>query len=320
MVYPGRGTTVGARGPARRGSEVEVNNGILGAASRVTESLVGNLNEASDHIANRMYRDTFVNGISKGSDHKSEADIHGSDQFDKKGFDPTDASAAGLDRAGGSAEEYLKRIYGDRYHGDGSEKAREYADSLALLPDRFHRIVADHMKQYPDGGIWLGAGRLHDLGHAAWSATKRRDQKPGGWPDGKTWDDVGGVYSERFRALLVGHTQYSRKDTASHEFGHALDDALGRPSKEPVFSQFHSIVLRHIQQTSPNLAEYFARPGEAGKRELFAEGIAWHNKTLQNPPGGVNSTAQPEFYGSVAAGRHLIAFYQALDRELGITR
>jgi hypothetical protein len=41
---------------------------------------------------------------------------------------------------------------------------------------------------------------------------------------------------------------------------------------------------------------------------------------MQNQPDGVNSTAKPEFYGSVAAGRHLTAFYSALERELGITR
>ncbi|MGW1738882.1 hypothetical protein ACWCPQ_08720 [Nocardia sp. NPDC001965] len=297
-----------------------MNNGILRATSRVTDGLVGKLKDASDHIANRVYRDTFVNGIAKNADHLSEADIHSSGQFGKDGFDRTDAAGTALNRTGGSADEYLKRMYGDRYHTDGSDQAREYARSLASLPDLYHRTVAAHMKEYPDGGIWLGDARLHDLGHTAWSATKLRDQRPGGWPEGTTWDDVGGMYSDSFRALLVGKTQHSREDTAPHEFGHALDDALGRPSKEPVFSQFHTMVLRHIQATSPNIAEYFARPGEAGKRELFAEGIAWRDRNLQNQPDGVNSIEQPEFYGSVAAGRHLTSFYRALERELGITR
>jgi hypothetical protein len=278
---PGRDTPAGARGPAGRGSEVELYNGILRATSQVTEGLVGTLKDASDHIANRVYRDKFVHGITEDVDKKCEADIHSSGQFGKDGFDRTDAAGAALNRTGGSAE--------------------------------------DHMKAYPDGGIWLGDSRVHDLGHTAWAATRRRDQQPGGWPDGTTWDDVGGLYSDSFRALLVGHTQHSRKATAPHEFGHAFDDALGRPSKQIVFSQFHTKVLRHIQATSPNSAEYFAQSGEAGKRELFAEGIAWRNRTLQDQPDGINSTAQPEFYGSVAAGRHLTAFYQALERELGIT-
>ncbi|MFQ6396405.1 hypothetical protein ACLMAJ_23390 [Nocardia sp. KC 131] len=296
-----------------------MSNGILRATSQVTEGLVGTLKDASDHIANRVYRDKFVHGITEDVDKKCEADIHSSGQFGKDGFDRTDAASAALNRTGGSAEEYLRRIYEDRYHTDGSVRAREYARSLASLPDQYHRIVADHMKAYPDGGIWLGDSRVHDLGHTAWAATRRRDQQPGGWPDGTTWDDVGGLYSDSFRALLVGHTQHSRKATAPHEFGHAFDDALGRPSKQIVFSQLHTKVLRHIQATSPNSAEYFAQSGEAGKRELFAEGIAWRNRTLQDQPDGVNSTAQPEFYGSVAAGRHLTAFYQALERELGIT-
>jgi hypothetical protein len=307
-------------GPARRGSEVKLNNGILGVTSRVTGELVGNLKEASDCIANRVYRDEFLRGITQGIDHKSEADVHGGHQFGKRDSDNADTSGAWPNRTEGSADEHLRSLYEDRYHVDGSAQAREYAHSLASFPDRFHRIVAAHMKEYPHGGIWLGAGRLHDLGHAAWAATKRRDQTPGGWPEGSTWDDASGVYTDEFRAMLVGHTQHSRRDTAPHEFGHALDDALGRPSKELVFSHFHTIVLRHIQGTSPNSAEYFSRPGEAGKRELFAEGVAWRNRTMRNQSDGVDSTAQPEFYGSVAAGRHLTAFYSALERELGITQ
>ncbi|WP_218002716.1 hypothetical protein [Nocardia brevicatena] len=66
------------------------------------------------------------------------------------------------------------------------------------------------------------------------------------------------------------------------------------------------------------LPNIFSRPGNAGKRELFAEGIAWHNRPMQNLPDGVDSPAQPEFYGSVAAGYHLASYYRALDKELGI--
>ncbi|MEV0105890.1 hypothetical protein AB0H42_06055 [Nocardia sp. NPDC050799] len=297
-----------------------MSNSIPRATSRVTEGLVGNFKEWSDHIANRVYRETFLRGITQGVDLETEADVYGGHQFGKGGSENADASGARSNATDDSVDRYLRSIYDDRYHVDGSARAQEYARSLASLPDRYHRIVAAHMKEYPDGGIWLGSGRLHDLGHAAWSATRPRDEKPAAWPDGSTWDDVGGVYSERFRALLVGHAQHSRKATAPHEFGHALDDALDRPSKEPVFSQFHTMVLRHIQVTSPKGAEYFARPGESGKRELFAEGIAWREKTVQNISDGVGSAAPPEFYGSVAAGRHLTSFYEALERELGITR
>lgn len=297
-----------------------MSNGILRAASQVTEGLVGTLKGASDHIANRLYRDTFARPIVHGVDPTSEADIYNGDQIKKSGFDHTATSDTGPNPKERSAHEYLRNIYEDRYHMDGSAQAHQYARSLALLPDQYHRIVAAHMKENPHGGIWLGTGHLHDLGHAEWSAARRRDQTPRGWPESLTWDDASGVYSIKFRALLVGHTQYSREDTASHEFGHALDDALGRPSQGPVFSQFHAKVLRHIQNTSPISAEYCAQPGGAGKQELFAEGFAWYNRTMQNLPNGVDSTAQPEFYGSVAAGRHLIDFYQALDKALGITR
>ncbi|OQS16218.1 hypothetical protein B0T36_05430 [Nocardia donostiensis] len=310
-------------GSAWRDSEDGLNNGVLKAISRVTEGLVGKLKEASDHIANRLYREKFSHPLAQGMHQKDDADIYSGDQIKKAGSDHTATSGVKPNPSEKSADEYLRSIYEDRYHMDGSAQAYEYARSLASLPDQLHRIVAAHVKEKPHGGIWLGGGNLHDLGHAEWSATKPRGQKPGGWPDGTTWDDASGVYSEEFRALLVGHTQHTRKDTAVHEFGHALDAALSRPSpigrisQGPAFSQFHAKVLSHIQKTRPDISEYFARPGEAGRRELFAEGIAWYNKTMQNPPDG---TAEPEFYGSVSAGRHLIDFYRALDKELGITR
>lgn len=307
-------------GPAYSDSEVGLSSGILRAASQVAEGLVDTLKEASDHIANRMYRGTFAHPVTQRVDQVSLADAYHGDEIKKWASDHSAVSGPERNPTEPSAHEYLRRRYGDRYHMDGSPKTDEYARSLAALPDQYHRIVAAHMKENPNGGIWLGAGHLHDLGHAAWSTARRREHRPRGWPEGMTWDDAGGMYSLKFRALLVGHTPNSRDETVRHEFGHALDHALREPSQGPIFSQFHAKVLRHLQVTNPKSAEYYSQAGRAGKQELFAEGFAWYSGTMQDPPHGVGGTAQPEFYGSAAAARHLTDFYRLLDKELRITR
>lgn len=293
-----------------------MSNGVLWVASRSTVELAATLKVAADHIANRLYRGKFVNQMKHGLDHEVETDIHSGDQIRKAGSNGDVPSATGTGPTERPADAYLRKIYGEQYHTDGSTQAYEYARSLAELPHQFHEKVAAHMKREPRGGIWLGSGKLHDLGHTEWAASKQRDQTPGAWPAGTTWDDVSGMYSEDFRALLVGHTRYSRENTAAHEFGHALDASLNRLSHGLPFHRFHTKVLEHIKNTIPKLYEYFDQSDRAGKRELFAEGFAWYNKTMRDP----SDATPPEFYGSVAAGRHLIDFYRMLDKELGIER
>ncbi|MGW4094288.1 hypothetical protein ACWEH3_31100 [Nocardia sp. NPDC004718] len=156
------------------------------------------------------------------------------------------------------ADKLLESIYGDWYHTDRSFLAREYARSLASLPEKMHRIVADHMRTRPHGGIWLAETNLLDMGHPEWSAAVRVD-KPRGWPDGATCNDVGGAYDSRHRAMLVGGKRSGSADTALHEFGHALDDALVWPSQGAAFTEVHARVLPLIQQTSPKAAAYYAQ-------------------------------------------------------------
>lgn len=197
-------------GSAWRDSEDGLKNGILKAISRVTEGLVGKLKEASDHIANRLYRENFSHPLTQGVHQKDDADIYGGDQIKKAGSDHAATSGVKPNPSEKSADEYLRSVYEDRYHMDGSAQAYEYARSLASLPDQLHRIVAAHVKEKPHGGIWLGGGNLHDLGHAEWSATKRRDQKPGGVA---RWKDLGRCQ----RRVQRGVSGATRRPHATHQ-------------------------------------------------------------------------------------------------------
>lgn len=210
------------------------------------------------------------------------------------------------------ADEFLKDIYGDRYHSNGSTLAHTYARSLARIPEKFHRAVADYMKESPLGGIWLGDTSLLELGHPEWSAATRGEkEKPEGWPEGTTWNDVGGAYDLKHRVLLAGKPYESV--VALHEFGHAVDDAFGMPSQAPAFARVHADVVSLIPYESSESAAYFAQPEGVGEAELFAHGWGWFHDTHQ-PDGFVwfDNTQQPRFFDSVAAGYHLTDYYQAL--------
>ncbi|MFI6369183.1 hypothetical protein ACIBG0_41530 [Nocardia sp. NPDC050630] len=160
------------------------------------------------------------------------------------------------------------------------------------------------MKEAPHGGIWLGDGRLLELNHPGWSAATRGGT-PEGWPEGTTWNDVGGAYDVRHRALLAGSPHES--DIALHEFGHAVDHAFGMPSQAPAFAKVHANVVPLIPHESSETAAYFAQPGGVGEEELFAHGFGWFH-----------DTQQPRFFDSVAAGHHLTDYYQALTSSIGI--
>lgn len=204
------------------------------------------------------------------------------------------------------ADEFLRDIYGDRYHTNGSVLAQAYARSLTAVPEKLHRTVAAHMRERPHGGIWVGDGSLLTLGHPEWSVATRGGT-PEGWPQGTTWNDVGGAYDVDHRALLAAQPYES--DIALHEFGHAVDHAFGMPSQGPAFAEVYANVLPRIPHESSEAAAYFAQPGGVGEEELFAHGFGWFH----------DSTEQPGFFDSVAAGRHLTDYYQAFEARIGIS-
>jgi len=94
-----------------------------------------------------------------------------------------------------------------------------------------------------------------------------KQMKPRGWEEGKTFDDVPGVYDPTFKTLACGHLGdthgHGSVAMAAHELGHGLDDVLGALSKHPDFQAVYATVEWR--------SGYFKQPGDAGLSEAFAE-------------------------------------------------
>lgn len=134
--------------------------------------------------------------------------------------------AKGGDRAG-NAKKILNDKYGNRFHliGKETERTRAFLNDLAKVPESHHKAVAAHLKGTPTGGIYLGHAPVVDLapGMDVW-----RNEQPRGYAKGDTYGEVGGVYIPTSREVAIGVSPHGSgsHSTATHEFGHALDDTL----------------------------------------------------------------------------------------------
>jgi hypothetical protein len=105
-------------------------------------------------------------------------------------------------------------------------------------------------------------------------------EKPRGWRENSTFDEVDGVFSGG--VLASGHTAAADRkgdSSAGHEFGHALDWALariatrkgrfvGEMSADEDFTALHDRVrVNH----GPGISPYYLQEGQAGRSEFFAE-------------------------------------------------
>ena len=132
-------------------------------------------------------------------------------------------------------------MYGDRLVvSDQARKTAEHLHDLETnLPAGHHTLLRDHyLDGPPGGGFYVGQEvlpDLDDLGHL-------KGHQPRGWDQGRTWNEVGGVYSPFTRTNAVSREGWRSKSTdgtlehatAIHEAGHALDHAhetlLGMPT------------------------------------------------------------------------------------------
>ncbi|MET8798455.1 hypothetical protein ABZV91_18735 [Nocardia sp. NPDC004568] len=272
--------------------------------------------EFSDRLL-KVSRD--VRDLHKDPLNKHATTIRGANNAIWAGADADGAAQFGATASGvappemaGRADELLRNIYGNRFHTSGSPATRANADSLISAPEGWHRVVASNMKEEPHGGLWLGDGSLLDLGHPAHSA-KSPDEPLPHRTDGMTWGEVPGAYAVKYRALLVGNTRYSRPGTASHEFTHAFDHAVGSPSSGSDFAEVYAQVKPLIEHEVP--PHIWTLP-DGGKREIFAEGGAWLNQNRRILFGDADHTIQPTFFNSAAAGHHMKEYFQHLESNL----
>ncbi|HEX8108485.1 MAG TPA: hypothetical protein VF516_12215 [Kofleriaceae bacterium] len=189
-------------------------------------------------------------------------------------------------------------VYGDMLHFD----AYDNASFVALrtleegVPAELHQIVAgwmhghrtysDQFKDIPaykgklgEAGIFVGAKPVSQL--RGWGRTK--DEKPRGWGDKHTFDDVNGVVDGSFGGLFVGWTDNSKRrgegkesHTALHEFGHALDFAIGRDGEGSHSDEWAKLHARSVADAGDRMSPYYKQDGHAGPQEMWAEAfMAW---------------------------------------------
>lgn len=159
----------------------------------------------------------------------------------------------------------LRRFYGDQLtvtEQDTPIVQRHLAD-LARIPDAHHSVFKAFAKSN-GGGIYIGDRPLPDLDQAG----DLRGVRPRGHPAGSTWDKVGGAYRSKSTKALIASAPSGSESVAAHEFGHALDDALGNASNK---KSFRAIVL---DAQKAGMSPYYMQPGVAGQEETWAEAYA----------------------------------------------
>jgi len=109
---------------------------------------------------------------------------------------------------------------------------------------------------------------------------------PRGWPRGATWDWASGLSESSRREIVISEYTYRYKREAKsdhvgatlrHEIGHAVDDLLGVRSRDRAFVDAYNdakSTLRTLPSFTGGDLSYYLQRGEAGKREVFAEGFA----------------------------------------------
>ncbi|MFG1792687.1 hypothetical protein [Nocardia sp. NPDC049149] len=286
---------------------------IAATVLRATARSVGK----AGHAVSTFYRESIVHTTERGV-----GGLLAADAPSHPGMNPVGAGAPAPTFLGSStANQFLAQIYGNQFHTDNSWRAMFSAEHLAGLPQPLHDRVAAHMRTSPHGGIWLGEDSVVDIGHPAWPKGNVANQQPRGWPKGTTWRDVGGVYLPDHRAMLIGHTQRSDHLTGRHEFGHAVDAALGYPSQEMKFKAVHQAVLGHFSGMNSEALKYMAQPGGVGQSELFAQAFAWYDYVHKTQGQGIllpPTTPALTFLRSPAAAQHLIAYFDHLYTVLRI--
>lgn len=164
----------------------------------------------------------------------------------------------------------LSAIYGDRLKilGNGPVTEQHLRD-LELLPDSYHKKLAEYFNGKSEGGLYVLDGPVTDV------LTHLRGVRPRGWPEGKTWEDVPGATETTTHRVIIGGPQ-PRTNTALHETGHAFDHAIGDMSHSPKFKELYDKM--------GTMRPYFRQPGNAGHEETFAEMFStWaHNRDM--PP------------------------------------
>jgi len=144
---------------------------------------------------------------------------------------------------------------------------------------------------------------------------------------------VSGTFSPTIFAIAIGHTKNregEKHSAAEHEFGHALDMALGKgqgqsrygpnhdalASRTPEWQALHDRVLANH---GPGLSPYFQQSGNAGREEFFAEAFAvWvgaYRKAIASERASDAKSVDPEAYYAYRAAMALRGKFDITDQS-----
>lgn len=200
-------------------------------------------------------------------------------------------------------------VYGDLLVIEDEDQATfRHLRDLATLPAELHSIVARVMagvrvrqqetkRKYADmgardarAGLYVGSRPVHELNHSddlKDDPAKLEPSTDGSYKDTRKWSEVAGIY-RGFEAVMIAGVSgpKSKGEVALHEFGHALDDAVGRllqetgdmpiqvngwASTDPEWRE----LWRQTVAAGPDMNPYFSKQGEdRGAKEMWAEAFA----------------------------------------------
>ena len=123
-------------------------------------------------------------------------------------------------------------------------------------------------------------------------------QTPRGYRPGSTYDSVQGLFDNQARRILIpeyyqnGDRYLPNQDrlegVVKHEFGHALDQALGNFSDSPGFADAYAQDVARLSRGARRDVAYLLQDGAAGRQEAFAELYA-ATKGAHNTSGKLNA-------------------------------
>ncbi len=210
-------------------------------------------------------------------------------------------------------------VYGDMLHIGSGRNSYAALKSLSQIPAEHHAYVARYMANSPrkdPGGIWVGSAPVTQMARSR----DLRDEQPRGWDKGDTFENVNGVYRSHQRTVSIGLTNNTLRrpggtaDTARHEFGHALDDALGDRDHTEASSNadWRDLHERIKADAGPRLSPYYRQPGQAGAQEFWAEAFHIWTRDLAIP-----GTMAGHFgFRDEGLDRELIAYFDRIHQRI----
>ena len=156
----------------------------------------------------------------------------------------------------------------------GDPQVMEHLRALEQYPPRLYELLRERGVE-----VYIGRGGvpgLDDLGEL-------RGVRPRGWDEGDTWDQVGGAYFQPRGIVAVGTAEGASASgsAALHEIAHAVGFRLGFQGEDGTIVAIHDdpefVELHRALHEAGRLDPYLAQGGpggEAGRQELFAEGIS----------------------------------------------